>query len=356
MNPRPWAIDVVVGPASALHAASAGLVSTGPVAGSPGRTIRILEADEPAVVLGSAEPDDHVDRAARRGPGMAVVRRRSGGSAVLVGPGQVLWVDVIVPVGDPLWQIDVGRAGWWLGGCWAAALADVGIGGAQVWRGAMIRSRWSPRVCFAGLGPGEVTVEGAKVVGMSQRRTRVGALFQCAVPLLGLGGGPLGPWDPGDLLDVPRPHHAGAGAGAPRPGGGGAGGRREQGVERGAHRPLPEGRERRPGAMIGVGPGRHRGWGSERGMGQLDGRVAIITGAGRGLGREHALLFASEGASVVVNDVGSGPDGRGRDEGAAQAVVDEITAAGGQAVANTDDVADWHGGSTPGADRGRNLR
>lgn len=79
-------------------------------------------------------------------------------------------------------------------------------------------------------------------------------------------------------------------------------------------------------------------------MGQLDGRVAIITGAARGLGREHALLFAAEGASVVVNDVGSGTDGRGRDEEAARAVVDEITAAGGQAIANTDDVTDWQAG------------
>jgi NAD(P)-dependent dehydrogenase (short-subunit alcohol dehydrogenase family) len=73
-------------------------------------------------------------------------------------------------------------------------------------------------------------------------------------------------------------------------------------------------------------------------MGALDGRVAIITGAGRGLGREHALLFAAEGANVVVNDLGGGPDGTGADTGPAQQVVDEIRAAGGVAVANTDDV------------------
>lgn len=79
-------------------------------------------------------------------------------------------------------------------------------------------------------------------------------------------------------------------------------------------------------------------------MGALDGRVAVITGAGRGLGREHALLFASEGARVVVNDVGAAIDGSGDDRTAAQQVVDEITGRGGQAVANTDDVADWDGG------------
>lgn len=78
-------------------------------------------------------------------------------------------------------------------------------------------------------------------------------------------------------------------------------------------------------------------------MGVLDGRVAVITGAGRGIGREHALLFASEGASVVVNDLGGSNAGEGADEGPARDVVDEIMAAGGTAVANTDDVAAWAG-------------
>jgi NAD(P)-dependent dehydrogenase (short-subunit alcohol dehydrogenase family) len=79
-------------------------------------------------------------------------------------------------------------------------------------------------------------------------------------------------------------------------------------------------------------------------MGALDGRVAIITGAGRGIGREHALLFAAEGAKVVVNDLGGAPDGSGEDRSSAQVVVDEITAAGGEAVANADDITDWEGG------------
>jgi NAD(P)-dependent dehydrogenase (short-subunit alcohol dehydrogenase family) len=78
-------------------------------------------------------------------------------------------------------------------------------------------------------------------------------------------------------------------------------------------------------------------------MGALDGRVAVITGAGRGIGREHALLFAREGANVVVNDLGGANDGSGTDAGPAQEVVDEITAAGGKAVANTSSVADWQG-------------
>ena len=80
-------------------------------------------------------------------------------------------------------------------------------------------------------------------------------------------------------------------------------------------------------------------------MGALDGRVAIITGAGRGIGREHALLFAAEGAKVVVNDLGGAVDGSGDDRTPAQQVVDEITAAGGEAVANTDDITSWEGGN-----------
>ena len=78
-------------------------------------------------------------------------------------------------------------------------------------------------------------------------------------------------------------------------------------------------------------------------MGALDGKVAIVTGAGRGIGRGEALLLAAEGARVVVNDLGGEWDGTGSDNRPAQQVVDEIKAAGGEAVANYDNVADWAG-------------
>lgn len=77
-------------------------------------------------------------------------------------------------------------------------------------------------------------------------------------------------------------------------------------------------------------------------MGLLDGRVALITGAGGGIGRAHALLFAAEGAKIVVNDVGGAGDGDAGG-GAATAVVEEIIAAGGDAVASTDSVSSWEG-------------
>lgn len=78
-------------------------------------------------------------------------------------------------------------------------------------------------------------------------------------------------------------------------------------------------------------------------MGALDGRVAIITGAGRGLGREHALLFAQEGAQVVVNDLGGDQQGGGADATPAQQTVEAIRAMGGEAIVNGEDVADWEG-------------
>ena len=79
-------------------------------------------------------------------------------------------------------------------------------------------------------------------------------------------------------------------------------------------------------------------------MGLLDGKVAVITGAGRGIGRSEALLLASEGASVVVNDVGAAVTGEGSEQRPAQEVVDEIKAAGGTAAANYDDITSWEGG------------
>ncbi len=78
-------------------------------------------------------------------------------------------------------------------------------------------------------------------------------------------------------------------------------------------------------------------------MTSLDGRVAIITGAGRGIGREHALFFAGEGAKVVVNDLGGANDGEGTDATPAEEVAAEIRAQGGEAIANGDNVADWEG-------------
>ena len=175
-----------------LHARSASLLAPDGI-DVLDRQVRLLHATDVGLVLGSGQPEADVDLARAGAAGFDVVRRRSGGGAVLVGPGRVVWIDVIVPRGDPLWEDDVGRAFWWLGDLWVSALAQAGLGCAEVWRDGLRRSPWSRLVCFAGLGPGEVTIGERKVVGMAQRRTRRGALFQCALPVS---------WDPAPLLDV----------------------------------------------------------------------------------------------------------------------------------------------------------
>jgi lipoate-protein ligase A len=140
-----------------------------------------LDVDSPALVLGSTQADDVVDPRAATELGFAVARRRSGGGAVVLVPGESLWVDVIVPAGDALWDDDVGRSFLWLGHCWADALRTVGLDRVDVHQGVSCQTTVGRLVCFGGLGSGEVTIDGDKAVGLSQRRTRDAARFQCVV-------------------------------------------------------------------------------------------------------------------------------------------------------------------------------
>ena len=192
----------------------------------------MFEVDRPAIVLGSTQREDVLDVAACAAAGIEVVRRRSGGGVVLVEPGALVWFDVVVPtrvlhdvgVGD-----DIRASMVWLGSHIAGALggeaapteraparrAAMGSGGAApsaadgvtVHRGTMACTGWCPLVCFAGVGPGEVLAGRDKLVGISQRRTRAGARFQCAVHV---------EWSPdrlvpllaGPLPDTPLPRVA----------------------------------------------------------------------------------------------------------------------------------------------------
>ena len=171
-----FAVRPFTGSAAAFH---------GRVIGDePDPEVWVFEVERPALVLGSTQRADVVDERATAAAGVDVVRRRSGGGAVLLEPGAVVWFDVVVPaallrevgVGD-----DVGASMVWLGEQVAAALADLGVDRVTVHHGAMACSNWCPLVCFAGLGPGEVLRDGVKLVGVSQRRTRAGSRFQCAV-------------------------------------------------------------------------------------------------------------------------------------------------------------------------------
>lgn len=180
-----WTVERRVGSAGAHHGRD--------LEPGTGRRVELLEADAPALVLGSTQPASDVDAEAVRATKTAVVRRRSGGGAVLVGPGAGAWIDVTIPRQDALWDDDVARAFGWLGRSWADALGALGVDGAHVHEGPLVETSWSRRVCFAGIGPGEIVVDGRKVVGIAQRRTRAGARFQCMVQRR---------WDPAPLVHL----------------------------------------------------------------------------------------------------------------------------------------------------------
>jgi lipoate-protein ligase A len=131
------------------------------------------------VVLGSTQPLASIDQAATAAVGAEIVRRRSGGGAVFVAPGAQVWLDLFVPVGDPLYAHDVSRAAGFVGELWRGTLLGLeGVGSELVVHaGPLVSSPWSRAWCFSGLGPGEVSAAGKKLVGVSQRRSRAGSWF-----------------------------------------------------------------------------------------------------------------------------------------------------------------------------------
>ncbi len=162
------------------------------------RCVEELWPAHECVVLGSAQRESLIDLDVAESLDVEVARRRGGGGAVWLAPGAQLWLEFTIPRTDPLWLDDVGEAFMWLGRLFGQTLRELGID-AEVHHGATQTNSASGLVCFAGLGPGEITVAGAKFVGVSQRRTREGARFQLVayqrlnherlVTLLGLGPG-----------------------------------------------------------------------------------------------------------------------------------------------------------------------
>lgn len=149
------------------------------------------EVARPVLVLGSTQQTELIDAAAIRGRRVELARRRGGGGAVYLGPGEQLWLDAWIPRDDPLWAGDVSAAAEWVGAWWVGALAAEGQLGLDVHRGRSTPGELGDLVCFAGRGPGEVFRGAAKVVGLSQWRAREGALFSSCAYVH---------WDPAPLL------------------------------------------------------------------------------------------------------------------------------------------------------------
>lgn len=158
------------------------------------RTRRVAVAREvtvPTLVLGSTQPTELVDTAGLRARGVELARRRGGGGAVSLGPGEQLWLDAWIPRDDPLWVADVSAAADWVGAWWTGALTALGQRGLEAHRGRSVPGAFGDLVCFAGRGPGEVFQGARKVVGLSQWRAREGALFSSCAYVR---------WNPASLL------------------------------------------------------------------------------------------------------------------------------------------------------------
>lgn len=146
--------------------------------------------EQPVLVLGSRQQFAIVDHDECERSSVGLARRRSGGGAVLVDADQLIWFDVVLTREHPGWSNDVVTSFFWLSERLVTALRTIGIDG-TTYAGPMVNTEWSDLVCFAGLGPGEITVDGKKLVGISQRRTRNVARYQVAV---------LKRWRPEEIL------------------------------------------------------------------------------------------------------------------------------------------------------------
>ncbi len=145
--------------------------------------IWIHRVERPALVLGSTQSFELLDRASAESAGWEVGRRRSGGGLVVISPGTHVWIDIIIGRAHPLWDDDVNLAFDWVGALWASALAERIGSMPSVHRGPLLDREAGRLLCFAGLGAGEVEIEGHKIVGLSQRRTRTAARFQTMLEL-----------------------------------------------------------------------------------------------------------------------------------------------------------------------------
>lgn len=222
-----WSFRTVAESAAFLHGSEA--IFDGDVTGDEmtRRHVVACVPTAPALVLGSTQSFDDVNRDVAAQRGIEIVRRRSGGGAVWLHPDHSIWIDVWLPRADPLWHDDVGMAARWLGHVWKRTLSlpelarrisadnlnagnvnssDAHVGNRSrapegydlvVHDGPFEVGEFGRQICFDSAASGEVFVDSNtvvhKIVGISQRRRREGARFQCAL---------YRRWEPGDWADL----------------------------------------------------------------------------------------------------------------------------------------------------------
>ena len=164
------------------------------------RLARIHEVAGPGLVLGSTQRAETADRHRAAIAGAEVLRRRSGGGAVLLSPGRQVWADFFIAATDPLWGDDVSRAVHWVGLLWSSVVAPFVAAPCSIHSGRLVADQWGRLVCFAGAGPGEVFMGGLKIVGVSQRRRRDRVRIQTTARLR-LGSADAGATDTDHSLD-----------------------------------------------------------------------------------------------------------------------------------------------------------
>ena len=140
----------------------------------------VRRATATTVVLGSRQPVSDLDDRVLARETVAVRRRRGGGGAVLLGPGDC-WVEVWLPAGAGTFRDDLRATACLVGECWQSLLASMGLS-TEIHRSGVLRPDEGSVACFAGLGPGELTVQGRKLLGLSQWRSREGALVSSVIP------------------------------------------------------------------------------------------------------------------------------------------------------------------------------
>ena len=168
-GPSQWGFHHWVGSASDFHAHDL----------EPRRGVWWCDVEQPALILGSTQSVEDIDAMTAESSGLAIVRRRSGGGVVYVHPTESVWIDVTISKDDSLWDDDVTQSMLWLGDAFVRAFAP--WVDARVYRGSFDAGTDGRTVCFSSTSPGEVFVGDAKLVGISQRRSRDGARLQCVV-------------------------------------------------------------------------------------------------------------------------------------------------------------------------------